>query len=162
MHSFSWKKTLSRTGCQHVKMPRPLWWSSLAPSMDRQGAPQQGELDSQSVDQVQPAACFLKVKFYWNTATPIGLRIACGFFSSTKAKLNSFNRNCTIKPKLFAISPITRNVHSHLVQTNFICIYKSTVVFRRSIIQGQRVNSKDSVRPILCLHPASQHSFAHI
>ena len=97
----------------------------------------------------------------WNT-TPIHVHTEYGCFCPAKAKLNSFNRNCTIKPKLFAISPITRNVHSHLVQTNFICIYKSTVVFRRSIIQGQRVNSKDSVRPILRLHPASQHSFAHI
>ena len=67
-----------------------------------------------------------------------------------------------VKPKLFAISPITRNVHSHLVQTNFIYIYKSTGVFRRSIIQGQRVNSKDSVRPTLHLQPASQQSFALI
>ena len=67
-----------------------------------------------------------------------------------------------VKPKLFAISPITRNVHSHLVQTNFIYIYKSTGVFRRSIIQGQRVSSKDSVRPTLHLQPASQKSFALI
>ena len=71
------------------------------------------ELGSQSVDQVQPAACFLKVKFYWNTATPIGLRIACGFFSSTKAKLNSFNR-CT-ESKIFTTQPVTEKVGQFLV-----------------------------------------------
>ena len=60
----------------------------------------------------------------WNT-TPIHLHTEYGCFCPAKAKLNSFNRNCTVKPKLFAISPITRNVNSHLVQTNFIYIYKS-------------------------------------
>ena len=60
----------------------------------------------------------------WNT-TPIHLHTDYGCFCPATAKLNSFNRNCTVKPKLFAISPITRNVHSHLVQTNFIYIYKS-------------------------------------
>lgn len=96
------------------------------------------------------------------TTTPIHLHTEYGCFCPIRAKLNSFNRNYTVKPKIFTICPITRNIHSHLAQTNFIYIYKSTVVFRRSTTQGQRKNSKDSARPTLHLHRASQHSFAHI
>ena len=110
--------------------------------------------------EIQTSASIYWFLFLNWTTIPIHLYSEYGCFCPVKAKLNSFNRNYTVKPNIFTICPIIRNIHSHLVQTNFI--YKSTAVFRRSIIQGQRINWKDSVRPTLHLHPASQHSFAHI
>ena len=64
----------------------------------------------------------LSIKFYWHTATPIHLHIACGCFHDTTAELSRHDRDCTATELKYLTGLVQRQLVDSCAERPGLCL----------------------------------------
>ena len=64
----------------------------------------------------------LSIKFYWYTATPIHLHIACGCSHETVAKLSRYDRDCMAAKLEYLTNPLQRQLVDSYCERPGLCL----------------------------------------